>query len=395
MKYNQKKVKLKDGYVAELIMGVSPNSKFYNNSGSGVPFLQGSAQFGELTPVTNIYTSEIVKVAEEGDILISVRAPVGDLNIADKKYCIGRGLAAIRAREKIDSKFLFYFLLINKNKIQSESSGSTFKSINKNVLENFEILLPTKPTQQKIVKILDNIQVEIDNQRQVIEKTKELKKSLMKKMFSEGVHNEKLKVTEVGKMPESWEVIKIGDLGTIITGNTPSTEKKQFYGGKYKLISPADLNDERYIKTAHKLITEEGLNTCRILPKDSILVSCIGEIGKIGMTVDEKSASNQQINAVVCGNQFDPNFVYYLLSYRKQDFQKYAAKVTIPIINKNNFSKILIPFCRNIKEQKEISSILQKVDEQIELRQKQKKLYEELFNITLNKLMTGGVDIKK
>jgi len=149
------------------------------------------------------------------------------------------------------------------------------------------------------------------------------------------------------------------------------------------------LNDEKYITTAHNLLTEQGLKTCRILPKDSVLVSCIGEIGKIGMTADERSASNQQINAVICNENFEPNFVYYLLAFKKFDIQKYASKVTIPILNKGNFSKIEIPCPPQPIQQKIVKvldSIRAEIGQQKEIIEKTKELKKSL----MKKLFSQG-----
>jgi type I restriction enzyme, S subunit len=103
---------------------------------------------------------------------------------------------------------------------------------------------------------------------------------------------------------KEWASHKIKDFGVVSTGTTPSTKNPDFYGGKFKLISPADLTDSKYIFTAHKFITEEGLKVARTLPKNAVLVGCIGNVGKIGITTDEVSAFNQQINAIVGGTPF-------------------------------------------------------------------------------------------
>lgn len=154
-----------------------------------------------------------------------------------------------------------------------------------------------------------------------------------------------------------WTRHKIKDFGIVSTGTTPSTKNKNYYGGHYKLISPADLTDSKYIFTAHKFITLEGLEVARTLPKNSVLVGCIGNVGKIGITTDQISAFNQQINAIVCNDNFDADFVYYLLRYQRPLLESRAAKVTLPILNKNNFENIdfNVP---DLLEQKSIARVL-------------------------------------
>ena len=145
------------GTVAEVIAGQSPEGSFYNTTGDGLPFYQGKKEFGEKfigAPTT--WTSQITKVALEGDVLISVRAPVGPVNFATQKSCIGRGLAAIRSNNGLDGSFLFYFLLSRQDEIVG-SEGAVFASINKKDIQGLEIAVPPLPEQQRIVGILDGV----------------------------------------------------------------------------------------------------------------------------------------------------------------------------------------------------------------------------------------------
>ena len=118
-----------DNKVSELVMGQSPPSSSYNTSGKGIPFLQGNADFGEIYPSPSIYCTKPLKVAEKGDILLSVRAPVGELNIAAFKCIIGRGLAAIRCKDKkTHYRYLYYYLKHTVKRLRHLSTGSTFKA---------------------------------------------------------------------------------------------------------------------------------------------------------------------------------------------------------------------------------------------------------------------------
>jgi len=143
------------GEVCTVIAGQSPEGKFYNTNGIGLPFYQGKKEYGEKyigEPTT--WTSKVTKEAEANDILMSVRAPVGPINFATQKICIGRGLAAIRATKLIDKEFLFNFLLKHENEIVG-NTGAVFNSINKAQIDAIEIPLPPLPEQQRIISILD------------------------------------------------------------------------------------------------------------------------------------------------------------------------------------------------------------------------------------------------
>ncbi len=145
----------KIGDVCEVIAGQSPEGKFYNLDGNGVPFYQGKKEFGEQfigDPTT--WTTQSTKIARDGDILISVRAPVGPVNFATSQICIGRGLAAIRSAPELDRYFLFYQLLYLQPDIAGRE-GAVFASINKSEIESLPISLAPLPEQHRIVGILD------------------------------------------------------------------------------------------------------------------------------------------------------------------------------------------------------------------------------------------------
>ncbi len=143
------------GEVCKLNMGQSPVSSTYNQSRDGLPFYQGKKDYGEKYPIPRIWCSEPIKIVEDGDILISVRAPVGALNVAKEKSCIGRGLAGLRGEKELNQDFLFYFLKLKEKDIAELGTGSTFKAISKKNIENYKILLPEVSEQKKTVARLD------------------------------------------------------------------------------------------------------------------------------------------------------------------------------------------------------------------------------------------------
>jgi type I restriction enzyme S subunit len=191
---NWEVVRLGDKKLFELIMGQSPPSSSYNQNKKGLPFLQGKAEFGEIYPQPIKWCDKPIKVAEKNDILISVRAPVGDLNLADQKYCIGRGLAAIRLKNNVNSFFMFYCLNFFKNLILNYGIGSTFKAITKEILENFLIPLPSLPEQQEIAEILQTIDQKIDIERRKKELYEELFKTMLNKIMNQEIDVENIEV---------------------------------------------------------------------------------------------------------------------------------------------------------------------------------------------------------
>ena len=143
-------VMAKLGEICKINMGQSPDSSTYNNNKEGIPFFQGNADFGKINPTIRLWCSNPVKIAKENDILISVRAPIGALNISDCECCIGRGLASLTiTTDKCIQKFLWYSLINRTHELISKGTGSTFKAINKQILFDLKIPLPPLEEQEK------------------------------------------------------------------------------------------------------------------------------------------------------------------------------------------------------------------------------------------------------
>ncbi|OGV97060.1 hypothetical protein A2W24_06385 [Microgenomates group bacterium RBG_16_45_19] len=191
-------------------------------------------------------------------------------------------------------------------------------------------------------------------------------------------------------LPESWHMVRIGDVGDVITGRTPRTKRPEFYGGDYNLISPADLDNGKYVITAHKKLTLIGFDECRALPKDTVLVGCIGNVGKLGMIFDERSATNQQINAIICNKNNDPHFIYYCFHNNRSRLEQAADKTTLPILNKTNFENFEIDV-PPLVEQRKIAGLLGVVQRAIEQQEQLLQQTMELKKTLLHQLFTQGL----
>lgn len=168
MSLEWKTVELKT--IANVIMGQSPKSEFYNENFEGMPFLQGNKTFGDKYLSFELYTTSIKKVAEKSSVLMSVRAPVGDLNIAKEDICIGRGVCGLQMK-KGDNEFLYYLLKANILHLINKESGTVFGSINKNDIETFEVTIPgDSKDQMKILTILKNINKKIEVNKELNKK---------------------------------------------------------------------------------------------------------------------------------------------------------------------------------------------------------------------------------
>ena len=173
--------------ICTLIMGQSPDSKSYNKDKNGIPFYQGNADFGEEHPTPTVWCTAPKKIARKGDILISVRAPIGDMNIANEDCCIGRGLAAIRLNKSdiVDINYLYHYLSATVEFLQEQGTGSTFKAINKTTLEGIEIPCPSIEKQKNIAKFIIEIKTSIQYKKAELFALNELVKSRFIEMFGD------------------------------------------------------------------------------------------------------------------------------------------------------------------------------------------------------------------
>jgi type I restriction enzyme S subunit len=192
------------------------------------------------------------------------------------------------------------------------------------------------------------------------------------------------------KVPPDWQVLEIREIGEVVTGRTPSTKREDFYGGEYKLISPNDLDNGKYVTTAHRLLTSFGLRECRALPKNTVLVGCIGNVGKLGMVQDANAATNQQINAVICNQNNDPHYVYYSFYANRYRLERAADKTTVPILNKTNFEAFTIPV-PSLREQRKIAAVLGLVQRAVEQQKRLLAMTAELKKTLLHRLFTHGL----
>ncbi|NLB03718.1 MAG: restriction endonuclease subunit S, partial [Bacteroidales bacterium] len=209
------------GDVCTIVAGQSPPSSTYNQKKKGMPFFQGKADFGKIYPNVRFWCASPVKIALPGDILISVRAPVGPTNINNIKSCIGRGLSAIRPGKNLDQKYLLHYLRSIENKLADKASGSTFSAITQKDLRAIPIPLPPLETQKKIAAILDAADAYRQKTKALIEKYDELAQSLFLEMFGDPVKNEK-----------GWEEKALKNLGRVVTGSTPPSQNDGMFGGE-------------------------------------------------------------------------------------------------------------------------------------------------------------------
>ena len=215
--------------VCRINMGQSPDSSTYNEDARGIPFFQGNADFGERYPVTRVWCDSPVKIAEADDILISVRAPIGALNYAKEKCCIGRGLAAISPDlSKVSSDYIYWLLRGKTAELNSKGTGSTFKAISRKVLE--EVLVPDigLVQQSNCAARLESIYRVMQQRKSQLSLLDELVKARFVEMFGDVIRNSR-----------GWPTHQFSDITTSRLGKMLDAKKQT---GKYKYPYLANVN---------------------------------------------------------------------------------------------------------------------------------------------------------
>ena len=286
------------GEVCEINMGQSPASSTYNEEEKGLPFFQGNADFGEIYPTARIWCDEPTKVAHIGDILISVRAPIGALNLSNCKCCIGRGLAALTVNKNIClQKYLWYVLAGKNGELNSNGTGSTFKAINKNILAETEIPLPSLGEQHKIVMLLDKVSGVIAERRKQVERLDDLVKSRFIEMFGDPVQN-----------PKGWVKKPFLSMGNCKNGMNFHYED---VGIEIHCLGVGDFKDLTVIDNAEKL-PKVSLNK---MPSEEYLL-------KDGDIVFVRSNGNKALvgrSVAVYPSNVPTTFSGFCIRYRKTD----------------------------------------------------------------------------
>ena len=375
-------------------MGQSPPSTTYNDEGIGMPFLQGKAEFTELFPMPTKYCTKQLRISPEGSVLMSVRAPVGDVNLADKEYIIGRGLTSISLKHG-NNRFLFYLLLHNKKELQAKSSGSTFKSINKTTINDFRILLPPLPEQRSIAHVLQTIQEAKFTRQREIALEHERKAALMDDLFSHGTKGEPCKQTEIGEIPESWETTRLAEV--VIFTKKPRDLRYSEYDKipfvPMELIPIAKLFSEEFI-----LKTNDELKSGTYFEPGDILLPKITPSFENGKQCIIKAlptpfgiATTEVIPIREIEGVSDISYLFYYLllpNVRISLAGKMQGTTGRQRLSKDALVNLQIPL-PPLPEQRAIASIFQAIDKKTAALEQEVEHLNELFHAMLDELMTG------
>lgn len=400
--------------IADVIQGQSPESNFYSEC-DGVPFLQGNRTFGNLYPFFDTYTHKVTKMAKKGDVLMSVRAPVGALNYAPCDLCIGRGLASIKAKDG-NNQFVYYALKYNVNNLIKQGSATTFDSVNKDIINDFELIIPENKIERNIIaKVLSDLDAKIELNNRINYELEAMAKTLYDYWFvqfdfpneqgkpykSSGgkmVYNAELK----REIPEGWENGTLGDISDLVRGVTydASDIKEENDYDVIPILRATNISGNVIDLDNMVFVPKQNVSANQVLNKFDILITMSSgskdHIGKNGFFYFDKEVAFGAFCAKIVAKD---KYRFYVYSYTQSDFMFSTIKNECLGTNINNLNgslvkgfKIVIPPDDLVEKfNDEVLSIY----EMIGNNHKQNQQLSELRDWLLPMLMNGQVTVQE
>lgn len=350
-------VKLED--IIELISGQSPESEFYNQNKRGLPFYQGKTEFGDMVLNDPVYwTEKITKESLKGDVLMTVRAPVGPVNINPfEKICIGRGLNALRVSEKVSNVYLFYYLKSNQELIKG-NEGAIFQSISRDQILSLRIPLPPKDIQQKIVTEVEALEV---REKEKITEVKDLKIKILSSF--ENLKFKEINLSSISNfknglnysrnsLGELINIVGVGDFQNRFSPDLNALEKIQIDG---------DLSDDYLLKPNDILVVRSN-GSPSLVGRFLFIENLNLKTSFSGFTIRIR-LKNGNVNAK------------FLCHYLKTDLVRNKIVIdskgsNIKSLNQTLLSNIKIPL-PSLSEQQKIVAEIEKIEKQINQLEKQ------------------------
>ena len=346
---------------------------------------------------SGIYSYTDIYLAKSDIIIIGRKGNAGKVYFIDKNCWPSDTTFYIEPTTLLISKFTYYYLY-NLN-ISGNDAKTTLPSLQKGTLESIILIIPPLEEQKRITYVLSKIQNAIKIQDRIINSLQELKKSMMHKLFTEGIGHTEFKDTEIGKIPKDWEVLELGNEKITVfikSGNTPSKEIQEYWNGGILFVTQGDMTKvNKYLYETSEKITELGLKNFNlfIIPENSILLSMYGTIGKVVINKNPVTVS-QNIAAIKLNNKnADQEYFFYAIQYYTFQFEKEAKTSTMKHLNIKIVKQIYLPL-PSLQEQQQIALIISNIDNKISIEENRKKYFEALFKTMLNKLMTGQIRVK-
>lgn len=373
------------GNIAEIIAGQSPPSSTYNNEGNGIPFFQGKADYGEKFPSIRYWCTEPTKISLPNDILISMRAPVGPVNINIVQSCIGRGLSAIRVKKNVSRDFIYYWLKKNQHIIAAKETGSTFKAITQKILNEIVVPFPSYPDQLHIANILTKAENLITQRKESIRLLDEFLKSVFLEMFGDTVRNEK-----------GWKVCNLSELGSLDRGVSKARPRNapELLGGIYPLIQTGDVtNAGIYITTYKQTYSEIGMKQSKLWLKGTMLITIAANIAQTSILSFDACFPDSVVGFVINTKKARVLYVHFLFKFFQALLESKASQTAQKNINLEILRNLKVP-CPPIELQTKFSQIVEKTEALKTKYQESLQELENLYGSLSQKAFRGELGVK-
>ena len=373
--------------IADIIAGQSPPSSTYNSERKGIPFFQGKADYGEKYPSVRYWCTEPTKISLPNDILISMRAPVGPVNINIVESCIGRGLSAIRVKKNVSRDFIYFWLKQNQHIIAAKETGSTFKAITQKILNEIVVPFPCYSDQLQIANLLSKAENLIAQRKESIRLLDEFLKSTFLEMFGDPIANKK-----------KWNLLQVSDYGESRLGKMLDGKKiignnlKPYLRNSNVLWFGFKLDDLLEMDFDEKDRVEFSLRNGDILMCEG------GEIGRCAIWKDEleecyfqKAIHRIRLNKVIALPEY---FVYMFWLYTMNGgLNKYMGAATISHLTGERLKKMKLPI-PPIELQTPFAKIVEKTESLKTQYQQSLQELENLYGSLSQKAFKGELSIK-
>ena len=387
------------GEIADVVMGQSPSSTTVVVLGDqpvsdkGVPFIQGNAEFGGRFPSPMKWCVKPLKMAKPNDVLISVRAPVGETNIADQPLAIGRGLAAIRFNGS-GANYGWHILNFAKQAFERVTQGSTFDAIGSNDVRSLSILLPPLSEQRVISAVLDSIDEAIECTSEVIAVKEQLQNSLLHELLTHGVpgwHIEWKEVRGLGTVPLCWDVVRLEDVADVIMGQSPPGRTvSDWDGGDSGGGGLPFIQGNAEFGAKYPSPVKRCCRPLKVARYGDILISVRAPVGEISR-VDQTLGIGRGLAAVRFTGVAEA-YGWHALNQAKRAFDRLAQGSTFEAIGSNELRSlpILLP---PLAEQHVIATTLDSVDTALEWAREESAALQLLQESISEVLLTGRLRI--
>ena len=303
----------------------------------------------------------------------------------------------IRLRAKTDNLFPEFLSFYSQTEsyweqIDLNKGGRLKGGVNIPILQSLVINLPPLEEQRAIATTLRTIQTAKEARQKELTLERERKAALMDYLFTHGTRNEPRKQTDLGEIPESWDISKLGDLGEINGGGTPSTKVPEYWNGEIAWLVPSEVTKNKgiYISKTVRRITQLGLNDCssKLFPIGTVMMTSRATIGEVVINQVPMATNQGFINIGCHENLTDNEFLAYWIKKNKTALEALGSGVTFKEISRSTFKTIKISL-PPLDEQKTIANVLSSCDAKIATLEREIKLHDELFRAMLEELMTG------